>query len=347
MSTSPLDNPHGTDHPPPSMALMHMFHGARITQLLYVAAKLGIADLLYEGAKSSEELAQAVGAHPRALYRVLRALASLGIFAEEQEQRFCLTPMADLLRTEAPTSLQPFALLCGEEWVWRAEGALLYSVRTGQAAFNQVHGMGTFDYYHQHAEAAACFQAAMASLSGHEVAAILAAYDFTRMATIIDVGGGQGALLAAILQTYPHARGILFDRPAVVASAESLLAAAGIAERCPRVAGDFFQTLPDGGDVYMFKRVIHDWDDPQAKVILTQCRRVMAAHSRLLVMECVLPPGNTPSLGKLGDITMLVHYGALERTEAEYRVLLEAAGFRLERIIPTQAGLSIIEGVPT
>ena len=346
MSMSTSDNFHETNQPPPSMALMHLFHGARITQLLYVAAKLGIADLLYEGAKSSEELAQAVGAHPRTLYRVLRALASLGIFAEEQDQRFCLTPMADLLRTESPASLRPFALLSGEEWIWRAEGALLYSVRTGQAAFNQVHGMGTFDYYHQHAEAAACFNAAMTSLSGHEVAAILAAYDFAGMATMIDVGGGQGALLAAILQTYPHARGILFDLPAVVESAQSLLAAAGITERCTRVAGDFFQTLPGGGDAYIFKRVIHDWDDPQAQAILTQCRRAMAAHSRLLVMERVLPPGNTPSLGKLADITMLVHYGALERTEAEYRVLLEAAGFTLERIIPTQAPLSIIEGVP-
>jgi hypothetical protein len=286
------------------MALRQMFHGARITQLLYVAAKLGIADLLDEGVKSSEELAQAVGAHPRTLYRVLRALASLGIFAEEQDQRFRLTPLADLLRTDAPASLRPFALLSGEEWVWRAEGALLYSVRTGQAAFNQVHGMGTFDYYHQHAEAAACFNAAMTSLSGHEVAAIMEAYDFAGMSTIIDVGGGQGALLAAILQTYPKARGILFDLPAVVESAQSLLDASGIADRCPRVAGDFFQTLPSSGDAYIFKRVIHDWDDPQAKAMLTQCRRVMTAHSRLLVMECVLPSANTPSVGTLADITI-------------------------------------------
>src|SRR5215510_5454050 len=218
LSMSASDTSYGTNSPPPRMALMHLFHGARITQLLYVVAKLGIADLLSEGAKRSEELAQAVGAHPRTLYRVLRALASLGIFAEEPDQHFRLTPMADLLRTEAPASLRPFAVLSGEEWVWRAEGTLLDSVRTGKAAFNQVHGMGAFDYYHQHAEAAACFQAAMTSLSGHAVAAIIAAYDFSRMATIVDVGGGQGALLAAILQTYPHARGILFDLPAVVES---------------------------------------------------------------------------------------------------------------------------------
>jgi hypothetical protein len=240
------------------MALMPLFHGARITQLLYVAAKLGIADLLSEGAKRSEELAQAVGAHPRTLYRVLRALASLGIFAEELDRRFRLTPMADLLRTDAPASLRPFAVLSGEEWVWRAEGALLDSVRTGQAAFNQVHGMGAFDYYGQHAEAAACFQAAMTSLSGPEVQAILAAYDFAGMATII----------------------------------------------------------------------------------------AMATHSRLLVMERVLPAGSTPSLGPLDDITMLVRYGALERTEAAYRVLLNAAGFRLERVMPTQTALSIMEGRP-
>lgn len=345
MSTS--DHPDGMTPRPPHMALMHLFHGARITQLLYVAAKLGIADLLTEGAKRSEELAQTVGAHPRTLYRVLRALASLGIFAEEPDQHFRLTPMADLLRTEAPASLRPFAVLSGEEWVWRAEGALLDSVRTGQAAFNRVHGMGAFDYYAQHAEAAACFQAAMTSLSGPEGQAILEAYDFAGMATIIDVGGGQGALLAAILQRYPQARGVLFDLPAVVESAQSLLDAAGVADRCTRVAGDFFQRLPGGGDAYLLKRVIHDWDAPQAQAILTQCRRAMAAHSRLLVMEGVLPARTTPSLGPLDDITMLVHYGALERTEAEYRVLLNAAGFTLVRVMPTQAALSIIEGVPT
>ena len=344
MSTS--DHPDGMTPPPPHMALMHLFHGARITQLLYVAAKLGIADLLTEGAKRSEELAQTVGAHPRTLYRVLRALASLGIFAEEPDQHFRLTPMADLLRTEAPASLRPFAVLSGEEWVWRAEGALLDSVHTGQAAFNRVHGMGAFDYYAQHAEAAACFQAAMTSLSGPEGQAILEAYDFAGMATIIDVGGGQGALLAAILQRYPQARGVLFDLPAVVESAQSLLDAAGVADRCTRVAGDFFQGLPGGGDAYLLKRVIHDWEAPQAQAILTQCRRAMAAHSRLLVMEGVLPAGNTPSLGPLDDITMLVHYGALERTEAEYRVLLNSAGFTLVRVMPTQAALSIIEGLP-
>jgi predicted O-methyltransferase YrrM len=186
----------------------------------------------------------------------------------------------------------------------------------------------------------------MTGLSGPEGQAILEAYDFAGMATIIDVGGGQGALLAAILQRYPQARGVLFDLPAVVESAQSLLDAAGVADRCTRMAGDFFQRLPGGGDAYVLKRVIHDWDAPQAQAILTQCRRAMAAHSRLLVMERVLPAGNMPSLGPLDDITMLVHYGALERTEAEYRELLNSAGFTLVRVMPTQAALSIIEGVP-
>ena len=340
-------------HPPPdaestssAAVLRRMIDGYRFTQLLYVVAKLGIADLLRDGPKHNEELAQAVGAHPRTLYRVLRALASLGVFAEDQPQCFQLTPLANLLRTEIPESLRALAIFYGEEWIWHAEGALLYSVRTGKAAFHHVHGMGPFDYYRQHAEAAAGFNAAMTSLSGHELAAIIAAYDFAGMATIVDVGGGHGALLAEILKTYPHVRGILFDLPAVVESAQPLLTAAGIVDRCTCVAGDFFQTLPGSGDAYIFKRVIHDWDDPQAEAILTQCRRAMPAHSRLLLMERVIPPGNAPSVGKLADITMLVHYGALERTEAEYRVLFEAAGFTLVRIIPTQAPLSIIEGVP-
>jgi hypothetical protein len=340
------DHSQATASPPPTMALLHMIHGSKITQLLYVVAKLGIADLLRDGAKHSEELAQAVGAHPRTLYRVLRALASLGVFAEDQAQRFHLTPLADLLRTDNPESLRALAIFYGEAWVWHAEGALLYSVRTGQAAFHQVHGMGPFDYYAQHADAAACFNAAMTSLSGQELAAVIAAYDFAGMATIVDVGGGQGALLAEILQTYPQMHGVLFDLPAVVESAQPLLEAEGVAARCTRVAGDFFHTIPGGGDAYILKRVIHDWDDAPAEAILTHCRRAMAAHSRLLLMERVIPPGNAPSLGKLADITMLLHYGALERTEAEYRALLEAAGFTLGRIIPTQTPLSIIEGVP-
>jgi O-methyltransferase/methyltransferase family protein len=343
----PSQPPPDAESPSSAVVLRRMIDGYRFTQLLYVVAKLGIADLLRDGPKRSEELAQAVGAHPRTLYRVLRALASLGVFVEDEAQGFHLTPLAQLLRTDVPESLRALAIFYGEEWIWHAEGALLYSVRTGKAAFHHVHGMSPFDYYRQHAEAAAGFNAAMTNLSGHELAAIIAAYDFTEMATIVDVGGGQGALLAEILKTCPHMRGILFDLPAVVESAQPFLTAAGIAERCTCVAGDFFQRLPGGGDAYILKRVIHDWDDAQAAAMLTQCRQAMPAHGRLLLMERVIPPGNTPSVGKLADITMLVHYGALERTEAEFRGLLEAAGFTLVRIIPTQTSLSIIEGVHT
>jgi hypothetical protein len=294
----PSQLPPDAESPSSAVVLRRMIDGYRFTQLLYVVAKLGIADLLRDGPKRSEELAQAVGAHPRTLYRVLRALASLGVFVEDEAQGFHLTPLAQLLRTDVPESLRALAIFYGEEWIWHAEGALLYSVRTGKAAFHQVHGMGPFDYYRQHAEAAAGFNAAMTSLSGHELAAILAAYDFAGMATIVDVGGGHGVLLAELLKTWPHVRGILFDLPAVVESAQPLLAAAGIADRCTCVAGDFFQTMPGSGDAYILKRVIHDWDDPQAAAILTQCRRAMPAHSRLLLMERVIPPGNTPREGR-------------------------------------------------
>jgi hypothetical protein len=340
------DELHATTPPSPTTTVLHMLYGAMMTQLISVAAQLGLADLLGEEAKSSAELAQAVGAHPQILYRVLRALASVGIFAEDQAQRFHLTPMAELLRTEVPGSLRALAIFRGAEWFWQAESALLYSVRTGQPAFQQVHGVDPFTYYSQHAEAAACFQAAMTSASGHEVAAILAAYDFAGMATLVDVGGGHGALLAALLQAYPALQGILFDRPAVIASAQGLLTTAGVADRCTRMAGDFFHTVPGGGDAYLLKRVLHDWPDAQARAILRQCRRVMAAHGRLLVIERVLPTGNTPSLGKLADIAMLIQYGGMERTEAEYRGLLETTGFRLRRLIETEASLSIIEGIP-
>ena len=187
----------------------------------------------------------------------------------------------------------------------------------------------------------------MTSASGHEVAAILAAYDCAGLATVVDVGGGHGALLAALLQAYPAMRGILFDRPEVVAQAQGPLTTVGVADRCTRVAGDFFHLVPSGGDAYLLKRVLHDWPDAQARAILRQCRRGMAAHSRLLVIERVLPTGNTPSLGKLADIAMLIQYGGMERTEAEYRGLLETAGFRLRRCLETAAALSIMEGIPT
>jgi hypothetical protein len=318
--------------------------GFRTTQMLYVAAKLGLADHLRHGTRTPEQLAQAVAADAQALRRLLRALASMGIFAEEADGSFALTPLAEHLRSDAPQSLRGVALLYGEEWLWRAYGQMLYSVLTGRPAFEHAHGQPLFDYLSDHPAAAAQFDEAMSGYSAQEAAAILAAYDFSPASRVVDVGGGQGGLLSAILRAHPHLSGVVFDRPTVVPGARRRLAETGVGARSECVAGDFFAALPDGGDLYMLKSVLHDWGDEDAVRILRTCRRAMGERARLLVIERVVPEGNAPAEAKLFDINMLVVLGGKERTEGEYRSLFEAGGFRLTQIIATQSPLSLIEG---
>jgi hypothetical protein len=323
-----------------------MVTGCWISQALYVAAKLGIADLLQEGPQSCTQLAEATQTHAETLYRVLRALASVGIFVEDEEGRYRLTPLAKPLCTDAPGSLRAFAIMLGEPEHWRAWEGVLHSVRTGQPAFDHVFGIPLFQYFPAHPEAARLFDDAMTSRSAQENTAIIAAYDFTAAHTVVDVGGGQGSLLAAILDGHPHACGVLFDLPHVLAPARTRLESAGQAARWAFVAGDFFAAVPAGGDLYLLKKVIHDWDDERAQQILMNCRTAMAGTGRLLLIEPVIPPGNAPSFNKLLDLLMLVwNAGGRERTEREHQGLLASAGFRLSRVIPTRAGVSIIEAV--
>jgi hypothetical protein len=247
---------------------------------------------------------------------------------------------------KAPVSLRAYAILLGEEWHWRAWGRLRHAVRTGECAFEHVSGMQVFDFLARHAEAAKVFDAAMTSRSSIEDRAIAAAYDFAR-GTIVDVGGGRGSLMITILRQNPQARGILFDRPHVIAGAAAPAGEAGVADRCRVLAGDFFDRVPAGGDVYLMKKIIHDWDDERARAILANCRAAMTAAGRLLLLEQVILPGNGPSFGKVADLQMLVMTpGGRERTEAEYRTLLAAAGFELTRIIPTDCPLGMIETAP-
>jgi O-methyltransferase/methyltransferase family protein len=331
----------------PPLALLHMMTGCWISQALYVAAKLGIADLLQEGPQSCARLAEATQTHAGALYRVLRALASVGVFAEDEMGCFRLTPLADLLRTDAPGSLRAFAIMLGAPEHWRAWEGVLHSVRTGQPAFDHVFGIPLFQYFPTHPEAARIFDDAMTSRSGQENTAILAAYDFAAAHTVVDVGGGQGTLLASILEVHPHARGVLFDLPHVIAPARTHIERAGQAARWECVAGDFFTAVPTGGDCYLLKKVIHDWDDERAQRILTNCRTAMSSAGRLLLMEPLIPPGNEASFNKLLDLLMLVwNAGGRERTEREHQGLLASAGFHLSRVIPTRSGISIIEAVP-
>jgi SAM-dependent methyltransferase len=322
--------------------LREQIMGFRATQMIYVAAKLGIADLLAARPRPVEELAAAAGAEPQALYRLLRGLASLGIFALVAAGEVVLTPQAELLRSDVQGSLRDVALLYGEDWVWQAYGNMTHSVRTGAPAFTKTHGQPFYGYLHAHPRAAARFNAAMTGFSSHETAAILEAYDFSDVRSVVDIGGGHGALLAALLRAHPRMTGTLFDLPSVLAGAASVLGEPGIAERARTVAGDFFDEAPAGADLYVMKSVLHNWDDVDALRLLSTCGTAMAPEARLLVIERVVPDGNAPAEAKLFDINMLVVAGGRERTEPEYRRLFADAGLTLTRIGGTRSPLSVI-----
>ena len=331
--------------PPPPVALLQMMTGYWISKAIYLAAKLGIADLLADGLVSSDELAAATQTHAPSLYRVLRALASVEIFSEVAPGRFAFTPMAELLRSGTPNSMRALAIMYAEEQ-YRAWGDVLHSVRTGQPAFDHAFGMSYFEYFAKHPEASRVFNEAMVGWTNQVVDAVVAAYDFSAFGTIVDVGGGHGALLAAILRSNPAARGILFDLPHVVEGAEPFLAAAGVADRCTRVGGDFFAEIPAGADAYVLAQILHDWDDERSLAILRQVRRAVPDHGKLLVVELVLPEGNEPAFGKWMDLHMMVLLSGRERTAAEYATLFRATGFDLARTLPTPTGQSIVEALP-
>jgi hypothetical protein len=326
--------------------LREQIMGFRATQMIYVAAKLKLADHLAAGPRSPAELAVLVGAEPHALYRLLRALASLGIFSEDANGAFALTPQAELLRSDVQGSLRSVALLYGEDWLWQAYGGLLHSVRNGDPAFVKTHGQPLYGYLHAHPRAAVQFNAAMGATSVQESLAILEAYDFSSAGSVIDIGGGHGALLAALLRAHPQLDGTLFDLPSVVSGAVHLLNDAGIADRARRVAGDFFDEAPAGGNLYLMKSVLHNWDEVDARRILSTCRAAMKPEARLLVIERVVPDGNEAAEAKLFDINMLVIAGGRERTQHEYRALLEQCGLQLQRVATTRSPLSVIVAAP-
>jgi predicted O-methyltransferase YrrM len=329
----------------PGERLIHLFRGFWVSQALYVAAELGLADLLADGPRAVDDLAAAAGAHAPSLYRVLRLLASEGVFAEGEDGRFALSPMAAALRRDAgPARLQ--VLFLGGGASWRAAGGLLHTVRTGETAFERVHGVGFFEYYRQHPDERALFDQLMAANTAPQARAVAATYDFSQLGTVVDVGGGRGALAVELLAAHPHLRGVVFDQPAVAADAREAIAAAGLADRCEAVGGDFFAVVPEGGDAYLLKFILHDWDDERSVAILRACRRAVPRAGRLLVVELLLPRGTAPSFAKTQDVNMLVNLGGRERTEAEYGALYAAAGFALTRAIPVQGELHIIEGSP-
>jgi predicted O-methyltransferase YrrM len=329
--------------PTPRDTLQQLLFGYRVSQGLMVAAKLGLADLLAAGPHDCTALAQASGTHAPSLYRLLRLLASVGVFAEDDQQRFALTPTATFLRSDVDGTLRHMAMFMGEESHWRSWGDLLHSVRTGAPAFAHLYGMGHFAYLARHPEEAATFDAFMADQTANATTAIVSAYDFADASTVVDIGGGRGTLLAAILAAYPALRGILFDQPQVVEGAKALLAARGLTDRCALSGGDIFQAALPGGDTYVLQQILHDWDDEQARRILERCHAALPPGGRLLIVERLIAPGNAPSPAKSVDMQMLVMLGGRERTEKEYADLLASAGFRLARVLPTRSPFSILE----
>ena len=332
-----------TQEPPPHAQLVQIAMAFWTSRTIYVTAKLGLADHLANGPKSAEELAGRTGTHAPSLYRVMRTVASLGIFTEDSVHRFALTPLGEALQSGAPGSAHATILTLAGDWAWRGWEQMLYSVETGKSSFEKALGMPMFDWLAQHPEDASLFSETMIGVHGAEPPAVAAAYDFSELRTIVDVGGATGNLLTTILGSYPGTRGILFDLPHVVRDAPALIEARGLAGRVTIEAGSFFESVPPGGDAYLLSHIIHDWSEEQCLTILQNCRRAMSADSRLLIIEMVLPEGDTPHTGKIIDMAMLVAPGGQERTEPEYAALLGKAGLGLTRVVPTESAVSVVE----
>jgi hypothetical protein len=327
---------------PPSAQIMKFIVGKWVSKPIYVAAELGIADMLAEGSKSIEELAYASQSHAPSLYRMMRALASVGIFSETEGNRFELTPMAECLRKGAMRSI---ALMFNADWSEKAWGYFMDSVKTGETAFEKAYGIPICDWLEENPQVAEIFNDANGIKAASSHRAIVDVYDFTAINTLIDVGGGIGTLMAEILTANPLMKGIVADTPSVIEETEKVIQARGIEDRCQAVECDFFKDIPPGSDAYIMSNILHDWPDEQCRIILTNCKRAMKTESRLLVVEMIIPSGNEPSVAKLLDLEMLVITGGRERTEAEFKYLFESSGFKLSRIIPTKESICIIEGI--
>ena len=329
---------------PPEGQIMQLASGAFAAQAVWVAAKLKIADLLADGAKTSADLAAKTETNEGALYRLLRTLSSLGVFTETSERTFANTPASEMLRADSPTSLRAMVLMIGDPEHGRVISDLEYSVRTGKPAWEHVHGVPVFEYFFEvNKELGDIFNQAMTAGSHSQVAAMLEAYDFSGIGTIADIAGGHGHLLGGVLKQYPSMNGILFDLGVVLKGAPEMLASYGVADRVEMVEGDFFSEIPVVADAYIMKHIIHDWDDAKCEKILGNIRRSMPDDARVLIVDSVIPPGNDPHPGKMLDLEMLVAPGGLERTEAEFRTLLKNSGFEMTRIVPTASPVSVVE----
>ena len=345
-----MDDTSGTSHRQRrTSALTSLVCSGSLSQAVYVAAELGIADHLAVRPGSASELALATGSHAPSLHRLLRALVTLELCTEGEDGSFSLGPMGSLLCSNAPDSLRVRFVYWGR-YQWPVWGNLLYSVKTGESARNRATGMDGFRHLDHDAEAAEIFNRSRVELTRMVAAEVVRAYDFSGLRRIVDVGGGHGALLAAVLEAHPEMRGVLFDMEHAMEGARAHLSSAGLMQRCECVAGSFFDSIPGGADGYVLKSVIHAWNAEQSAAILCNCRRAMPRHGRLLLVERIMPARleATPRHHAIAqaDLMMLLGSGGRERTEAEFRTLLESCGFRTTRIVATALEYSVIEGVP-
>jgi hypothetical protein len=331
--------------PPAHVGILQIMNGGHVAGAIACLAQLGIPDLVDSAPKSTEELASQIGAEPQALYRLMRATASVGVLAEGPDGKFLQTPMSAALRSNATPSLRSVAIMGGREWHARGWSQLEYCVRTGKQALDRIYGTHVFDFLKQHPEEGKIFNDAMTELSMIDGPAVAEAYNFDGIHSIVDVAGGHGFLLATILQRNPHLRGVLYEAPHVVEGATNG-PLKPVMERCTLASGDMFSSVPAGFDAYIMKHIIHDWPDALCIQLLKACRKAVNANGRLLVVDSVIQPGNDSSPGKFLDLQMLIFPGGCERTEKQFRDLFVAAGWQLRRIIPTAASDSIVEGVP-
>lgn len=327
---------------PPPAQLMNFIIGKWISKPIYAAAEFRIADILADGPKNIEEIAQTSGTHAPTLYRMMRALASVGIFSEIEDRNFSLTPMAELLKSGAMRSI---AILFNSEWSDKSWGYFLDSIKTGNTAFETAYGMPVSDWLEENPKAAMVFNEANAVKAAGSHRAVINAYDFSGIKTLTDVGGGVGALMTEILMANPHMKGITADLPSVILDAEKFIKTKNLEDRCQTAVCDFFKSIPAGSDAYLLSNILHDWPDEKCQQILKNCHQAMGAESKLLIVEMIVSPGNGPSIAKLLDLEMLVTTGGRERTEDEFKQLFEVSGFNLSSIISMDGNNYILEGI--
>lgn len=333
-----------SDSVPLHAQVIQMAMGYWISRPIFVCAKLRIPDLLASGPRDCDDLARACSVNPGAIYRLLRALASLGLFTEVSPRRFALTPMGETLKTSAPGAARSTVMAMAGDWLWDTWRELEHAVRTGKPGAEKALGMGVFEYLAKNPETAAYFNEAMIGVHGGEPEAVAGAYDFSDLGTLVDVGGGTGSLIAAILGATPRLKGKIFDLPHVAGPARERIAALGLAARCEFIAGSFFESVPPA-DGYIISHVLHDWDDEKCLTILGHCRRT-SPTARVMIVEMIIPPGDGPHFGKILDLMMLNAPGGMERTEEEFGALLGRAGYRMTRVVRTESDACVVEGVP-